>query len=396
MEESLKTSRVIHTSLMALSAAAFVFAISMRYETSFDGAHKNLESITVVDPSAIADSSPFPQDLLDSGNVNAVISAVEEQAKLKFDRYQFAYRELKPAWFRGPRFYSTLEDLQADLRENKVSHAAINPTKLIDGLVKAIRGSAILTGRIESAPDGATVHLFAIELRMKRPDSAVVDVQATILPHHNLAAAVPTQTFDFTIPVESTRAEFPKLRDWFTKTTDIELQLKGKSIFPGLEQFWGEVAKSKPLQAYGAISAQRERGKKDISVLGLTFAQDLAILAVPLALFGLVLYLSIHVSHLLRVVSRSDKDRESLHSFPWIALFGDRTAIILGDASVILLPLIANSVLIWKSRASGSYTVSAAIALACASLVVGVFCRQAIEKLRSLKHKQIKDFVIGA
>ncbi|MHC4405548.1 MAG: hypothetical protein ACYTG0_38370 [Planctomycetota bacterium] len=388
MNASLSTARLLHRSLMAVATTALVFAVSLRSGTNFDAANNELEALTTVYPDEFEDFARVAQQdrsLLTKKDVIELINGPGQAANLEkglgiellLD--QFDYQQTTPAWVIGPRFYGTLEELETDLQNEQVWHLHADSEELRKALAKEIREESLLN----SAPGGA-LQFFALELRLARPDATTIDVTAVILPHHNIAAGFGTVTLSFSIKAHSRLREFPGLRTWFSETTQIGGTKAKDSVFPALEPFWNDISHMKPLRAYGAISALRESTKKDITVLGFMFAQDLAILAAPVAILLLSLYLFCHLSHVRRLAGEARENQEQLNSFPWIALFDERIARLVNDASIVVLPLLANAVLIWKSQGSSGLFVFVAAALSFFSIVFGLFARLRIGDLRRL------------
>jgi hypothetical protein len=388
MEASLSIVRLLQRSLMALSISILVFAISLRPGTNFDAANNELEALTAVSPDEFEDFAHITQaerSLLTHDQVVKIIEgsggdgSLESDLNVDFLLDQFKYQQTTPIWVVGPRFYGALEELQTDLQSEYVWKLSADPEELRHALAKEIKKSHSL-----SSSSGGSFQFFALELRLARPDAKNINIQAVILPSSSIAASIGTVTLSFSINVHRTQILLPGLRKWFAEATRVGTADTNKPVFPALKPFWNKISKMKPLRAYGAISALRESTKKDITILGLTFGQDLAMLAAPVAIFFLTLYLFCHLSHVSRLACEAGENENQLRNFPWIGLFEERIARLISDASIIVLPLFANAVVIWKTRGSGSLFILVTVVLACLSVVCGLFAKSKIDNLRHL------------
>lgn len=393
MEASLTTVRLTHRALTAVAATTLVFAASFRFATDYDAAHRELEVITGVYPNQYEEFNinwRNERAFISRGELIKLIKDGAKDLNVEFDLHQFEYEQIQPPWLSGPRFDGTLAELQTDLQAQQVVRVTVDKEDLREQLSEQIQNNKFLN--LPATSDASTpgqrpiFTFFALELRMLTSDASRIDVRAIIMAGQIMVAVAP-ETLEFSVSAKRSPKGMPGIRDWFAKTTKLGSSYKNRTLFPALQPFWTEVRSMKPLQAYGRISALRERSKKDVTILGLTFAQDLAILAAPLTISLLTIYLLCHIAHIGRLARESDKSKEVVVHFPWIALFDEKLARFLNDTSIALLPFLANLLLIWKFQHAGWLLLAIALMLTVVSAVIGWLARSGVAQLRRRIHE---------
>jgi hypothetical protein len=194
--------------------------------------------------------------------------------------------------------------------------------------------------------------------------------------------------FSFLTSVQKKPKKVIGIRDWFAETMGLDSSEKDGFLLPALWPFWEEVSSMKPLQAYGRISALQESSKKDMTIFGLTFTSDWVILVAPLTISLLTMYLFCHIAHITCLVHESDKAKKVMIHFPWKALFNDNFSRLLGDASIVLLPLLANLFLIWKFHHTNWRLLGFALILTIVSAMIGWLARSRVAQLRHRIHER--------
>lgn len=141
------------------------------------------------------------------------------------------------------------------------------------------------------------------------------------------------------------------------------------AVFPKLHVVWNEVLTATPNGALVALEDKRKSGRQQVSFLGLSVEESIAIIAGPAALLMTMLYLFVHLRH---IASFSEAHGEELKSYPWIALFPDKMSRALTLASLVALPLLANSILLVRSWTAKRPIEWFALVLAIFSIICGV------------------------
>lgn len=147
-----------------------------------------------------------------------------------------------------------------------------------------------------------------------------------------------------------------------------------------------QLAELGDLTVVDAIKQVKERSrttKQDVSLFGVSFSYDRAMVAAPLFTIGLMLYLLAYVNHLRRSHQRPSEPASPI----WIGVLPDRLSTYVTTASVVLLPLAANIWLLLRGSSdvgNGWWIFGAILTLALALL--GFRVARSIGQLRRLIH----------
>jgi hypothetical protein len=117
-----------------------------------------------------------------------------------------------------------------------------------------------------------------------------------------------------------------------------------------------------------------------LSFLGIKVQQETAAWIGPVITLMLVLFALAHLQHLRSVVCLSKKCED----YPWIGLFREPLAVALTYSSIVLLPSLANSFLILRSRLAGGATWHFGVVCVILIFVTGIF--SGLEIYRIHKH----------
>ena len=196
--------------------------------------------------------------------------------------------------------------------------------------------------------------------------------QPQTIPNAPIYAIVP-----YTIRSESGQfAEEWLKSDMFGKQL---IDPKTGMVFPNLKKFWDKVNGLTADLATVYIQEQLESSKRGtLSFFGIPVERSLAISAGPIICFSIVFFLCLHVRHFRSVVG----DAAGVQDYPWVPLFRGVWATIVTRTSILILPVLANAVLLvrfghWQERSTKLGAVFAVLVS-----VVGVWTLIEIHKLR--------------
>ena len=158
-------------------------------------------------------------------------------------------------------------------------------------------------------------------------------------------------------------------------------------VFPKLKPFWERVA---DMGANNAALFLQERieatTRGTLNLFGVSVDRDLILLAGPAALLALMLFFLLHLRQVSAPASWSKQEIESAREYPWIACFQDRLSGFATYLCLIILPIGASFLLLFKHGESGDNTTRCGAILSLFLIAAGVFTTIAIHGFR--KHLQ--------
>jgi hypothetical protein len=158
-------------------------------------------------------------------------------------------------------------------------------------------------------------------------------------------------------------------------------------VFPKLKPFWERVA---DMGANNAALFLQERieatTRGTLNLFGVSVDRDLILLAGPAALLALMLFFLLHLRQVNAPASWSKLEIESAREYPWIACFQDRLSGLGTYLCLIVLPIGASFLLLFKHGESGDSTTRWGAILSLFLIAAGVFTTIAIHGFR--KHLQ--------
>lgn len=133
--------------------------------------------------------------------------------------------------------------------------------------------------------------------------------------------------------------------DWIEKTDTtkgVGQFVKNGTIFPAMRQIWGEVMNKTPQEAYFALQGKLEEKKasEKLTVLGLSFPQNLVLIGCPLIMLLFMLYYHSHLVIVLEQLSTNSSEETGV-VFPWVGLYDGMINRLLTIFSSWLLPCIS-------------------------------------------------------
>jgi hypothetical protein len=158
-------------------------------------------------------------------------------------------------------------------------------------------------------------------------------------------------------------------------------------VFPKLKPFWERVA---DMGANNAALFLQERieatTRGTLNLFGVSVDRDLILLAGPAALLALMLFFLLHLRQVNAPAPWSKLEIESAREYPWIACLQDRLSGLATYLCLIVLPIGASFLLLFKHGESGDSTTRWGAILSLFLIAAGVFTTIAIHGFR--KHLQ--------
>jgi len=173
----------------------------------------------------------------------------------------------------------------------------------------------------------------------------------------------------------------PFALDWLRKDTFGQkiVDAKTGNVFPHLKAFWHQVNQDGPDQAVVFLQeemAANERGT--LSFFGIPVERSHAVLAGPVAMFCILLFMGLHLMH-FRSLSPSN---DAIRSYPWVALFHSWPAARIADASILVLPVLADGALLYKFGQTAVWSTRVGAIATLLLLVEGVWVLSEVAKVR--------------
>lgn len=363
MEETLKSVRSIHLVLAGVCAAIAIFAASPRQIGAYSRAKKELEALRQLDledlrreikeevQERLPGSLPWikPSSLFPAGKITASLSPLD--------------------LFRIRSSQATLTRLEAGAPLEEWLKFFDTPLVII-AVVPEQNNSDFVTFR-ESLIAFARNRPDPILQTLSFKDQSDVDDSETSLPAYAVCASSDTFLGDViaaSVPAIARSISYDALRPWLA-TAESARNLRDATTADGtwlrnLRAMRNEVGVLKIPEAAqyleNRITSEKNR---NISVLGASVDQELAVVAAPVGALLTLLYFGLNLRHLAVLLSRSPTEAQS---FPWVGLFPGCFAANLAHGS-LWLPV---AVSLWLLSASWRYARASSLTVATALLLM--------------------------
>jgi hypothetical protein len=169
--------------------------------------------------------------------------------------------------------------------------------------------------------------------------------------------------------------------DWLRKDTFGQkiVDAKTGNIFPRLKTFWHQVNQDAPDQAIVFLQEEMAANARGtLSFFGIPVERSHAVLAGPVAMFCILLFMGLHLMH-FRSLSPSN---DAIRSYPWVALFHSWPAARIADASILLLPVLADGALLYKFGQTAEWSTRAGAIATFLAFLEGVGVLAEVAKVR--------------
>lgn len=401
VEETLKSARIVQRMLMLVCATVLVVALYPSEEKDYSGAIAEVDTIVKIDLDQFINSSLQQVKSLATGMdlANAYKRAFESAIRHELEQEGFIYPPSQPLnhevflpafdenYVRSLLHNGTIEDYRDFISENMgIEYIFVQPEYLATAFVKKIHELNIpptskITGiKLVMSPPLYTKH------KPKTFHLKMILILAVLKPNlgsYLLVVENPPvsllDTFDET-----------RFQDWLNSQKLLDRLVEGKlgdrhfytaeSIFPQLRSVWSLVADKVPEEAKQVLSGEVEKSRRSISFHGVEIDASMVVVAGPLLAVMLFLYLLSYAGHLKRIYHN---DTDSFCTFPWLPLFTDRISPTVSFASIVILPFVAFSLLLWRFRHIGVIILFFALVLSIGSIVLAIDCYLKIIFLRS-------------
>ena len=153
--------------------------------------------------------------------------------------------------------------------------------------------------------------------------------------------------------IRSESGSFPL--DWLQNDTFGQkiVDAKTGTLFPHLKAFWPQINQDNPDQATVFLQEEMAANTRGtLSFFGISVERSHAVLAGPVAMFCILLFMGLHLTH-FRSLS---PDNDAIRSYPWVALFNGPLAVVVACFSIFILPVAADCWLLYRFGRTAEWT----------------------------------------
>ena len=392
-EDALKTARNLHRLTLGVAVAALVFALSLEkpaLESSWVEGLRGLKRVPFLEYREYALEQAAAAVWAEHGSVAGQLDAIQTES-LVFGVDAIQARLAAPLHV-GRLLVEDLvftDDDQAKLSgiEGALSLESVDrpvqvlfpkDTSLVAGIARFLRSRGSTGARIDGLRVGFEDPSFVTESFLPE-DGAYIPVYFEVRQAGGGGAPV------FTADVECRVVELgpeTSFRAWLSRQAEAKELISDVdgilTLFPDLRPFpegWGERTVGELLVAMETSLRDSRPESRTISIVTLQVPGSLVLLAVPLSLVALMLYLRAHVHHLIGVAQADADDvevRRALRRFSWLPLRKTSDAALELWITVRLLPPIACAVLLWRVWGFGTPSIWSFGAIAIGIIVTGL------------------------
>ena len=403
MEESLKTLRAIHRTLMLLCATVFVVALSPYEQKDYSEAIAELDAVARIDlKQFINDSYASLNALLQDSNENmdfaeaCHFSIRYELNKIGQDVLEFGSSRFKHHVCVAAFDVEQIKRLQSsrtigDYRrliagDLGVDWVWFNPSCLAEACLEEFRDNKI--------PREFWGYPVEIDIFMSNPVHCPTGTK-------NFCGDI-TSVLMFTEPklgtfkVEVTNPPVWKVgkltetgfQKWLDRQGLLEsiverygtlnMPYTWELLFPNLRPLWSLVADKTPEEAKRMLMEKANESRREVLLLGVPFDVGMVVLAAPIVTAIIYLFFLSYLTHLNRIYNGAV---EILHKFPWLLLF---PGVIYSFASwaLVLPPSLVLFLLVYQYRCVGGWILILGIVFALLSFILACYCLREINQLR--------------
>ncbi len=139
---------------------------------------------------------------------------------------------------------------------------------------------------------------------------------------------------------------------WLASAPQLEQRLGGAKthFIPHAHRYWMEIESLRIAEAISTLTKKRLAAPRTLTLWSLTVESSLLVWLGPLVSLLIVAYLVVHLLHLTRFGAR---DGKHIRDFPWVGLFDDWLSVIWLSVTLFALPLAANVAVLWRSFEGG-------------------------------------------
>lgn len=400
MQDSLKTARGIYLTYLGVCAVILLFGLSPQRSGMYESAVRELETLNTLDETAL---SNYVRDSVTAGLADMDIRNTLESVMDKWGHANIAANiELEPVSIMPFIFESfpktaSLADIERYLL---TEHPVFVFKPYAENLEIGLRKSTNAIARTVGMTDANSFTIESIDMN---------DIQAMDTFNNRLTYSrgqVITEGLDAFVTLsvrwsnyygveiekQQVRGRFVALKPYsFSNWLDSQYELKQltldedgqTNLLPKLRPVWNDIRSSTINGAIVILNRKKSASKKTMTVLGLSAHEDIVVLFAPMATFFMAIFLLSHFRHIHQMANRN---AQPLNEFPWIVLFNGFLNQLIVFATIIILPTLANAVIIQRAWDVHSAYTWLGLLLATATLITCVTIVAEIRFLRGRSH----------
>ena len=419
MEESLKSGRLLHRTLILLSGVILIFAFSAKPSIPFDKILEELDTLVSADLGGVTwekYEAWYSQQLNEQVKVDSQARAIEEtlgDLDCSFDpisRTPSDYIRIGwPAfvgWGNAPlkeytRFFEDCSDDDVVYLPDTESLKA--SLQRLPGEVASSRVSAKGTlgvrdnpapPKLDSLDDVKVTSLIWDFSDHETPSwvkssqafySKIGVVRGNVTPFVE-GPGLHSGSSDIHIGTRGRAQRIPKASyKWWLQTEHepTSTLAQQKEFFPASRKVWASIKDLPPEDAITEVKEMQRAAppEEEIKILGVAIPAILMTIAGPVILIGLCFYL---VAHAIHIHGQRHDNEQLLRSFPWVVLFNDAISRGVTFFTLVLLPICADVCLVLSLwNANEPWKRGVAIALAITVIGLSVFTWALLRALRT-------------
>jgi hypothetical protein len=158
----------------------------------------------------------------------------------------------------------------------------------------------------------------------------------------------------------------PFALDWFRNDTFGQkiVDAKTGTLFPHLKAFWPQINQDNADQAIVFLQEEMAANTRGtLTFFGISVERSHAVLAGPVAMFCILLFMGLHLIHFRSL----PPDNDAISSYPWVALFNGPLAVVVAYFSILILPVAPDGWLLYRFGRTAEWTTRIGV---CASVLV--------------------------
>ncbi|HPO14119.1 MAG TPA: hypothetical protein PLI09_11790 [Candidatus Hydrogenedentes bacterium] len=170
-------------------------------------------------------------------------------------------------------------------------------------------------------------------------------------------------------------------QQWFEQVQPGLVDIKDGAVilFPDIEPAWDDVKNMTIADAQKELKRKRLKGGEKLKLGGIEFTQYNVILFAPPLIIAVLLYGIVYLAHLSDI---SKNHRQKIRGYPLFGLFLRRPACCFATASIILLPSLFESILIYKTWYWTSSLTWLSLVFLGITLILAIWLDSMIRRLR--------------
>lgn len=378
MNSSVKTLSLLHNIIMGVCAAILAFSTSPDKADSYRSLLRDLIALHGLQmeeyPTFAAAAVPEASTAL----LQEFVAALEKEG---YPVVSADFYLPKPVYAWRPTSESTISELIPFFEGgNDVSYIKYEPSTFKMRESVSVRSqlyrysSSCIPTHIALRIDGKAFRMDRTVILSSAPSTIrAADVYLSFVRREedmNCGMEIPAQV---TATVVTLRSNFA--RDWL-----VTKGIQPDHLLPHLSSAEDQIGAKTLEGAITFLDRQLNTQKRELSFLGLKIDAATAIWIGPVTTLTLVLYFLAHLRHFRMTINRHD----SQEGYSWIGLFVDRLSTLITYASIVLLPTIANLVLIIASKDAETVMRPVVIICTLAILACGILSGTEVHSLHRI------------